>query len=509
MNFFKSALVVSICTLLSRIFGFVRDICFAKYLGTGYLSDVFLTAFKLPNFFRNIFTEGAFNSAFIPVFSSELIKDNNKDNIIHFSRNIFSILLYFILIIIILSEIFMPQLVNLIAPGFSNIQDKYELVISLSKITILYLLFISLVSFMSAILNSYGKFAAVSITPIILNITLILFSVLSSFLNKNITYLLSYGVLIGGVLQFLWLFFFTIKNKILLYPIYPRFDEITKKFFKIFYNGFIGYGIIQINSVIDTIMATQIASAVSFIYFADRVSQLPLALIGTAISTTILPSLSKKLITKNEECFKIQEDAIFISLFLGIPCAIGLFLLSDLFIPILFERGRFTSSDSVAVISCLKIYAFSLPIFIMIKILQTIFYANKDTKTPMISSLVNLVLNIILNLIFAKFFNYKGIVLSTVISAYVNLIILLIILIKRKQIEFSQLFCINIIKLLYPLMFMVLTITLYKKFFLMQDIGFLYKLINFIIPSAISGLLYLFMSFALKIVSMDIIKNKN
>ena len=269
MSFLKSTVIVSICTLLSRIFGFFRDICFAKYLGTGYLADLFLTAFKLPNFFRNIFTEGAFNSSFIPIFSSELEK-NNKKNTDDFARNIFSILLYTILIITLLSEIFMPQLVKILAPGF--LDEKNTIIISLTRITFIYLIFISLVSFMSAVLNSYGKFASPSITPIILNITLIFFSIISQYINKNIAFVLSIGVVVGGLLQFLWLMFFTLKNKLILYPIYPKIDENIKKFLKNFFNGFLGYGVIQINSMIDAIMATHIVGAVSFIYYSDRVS---------------------------------------------------------------------------------------------------------------------------------------------------------------------------------------------------------------------------------------------
>ena len=499
MNFLKTTLVVSFCTLLSRVFGFIRDIFFAKYLGTGYFADVFLTAFKLPNCFRNILAEGAFNSAFIPLFSSGLAKSEKKDEVMNFSRNIFSLLIYVMLIITILAEIFMPKIVSILAPGFLNDVDKFRLTVLLSKITILYLIFISLTSFMSAVLNSYNKFAAVSVRSVILNITLIFFSVLSSFINVNVAYLLSYGVVVGGILQFLWILFFTLKNKIVLYPVFPKFDEITKKFFKNFLNGFLGYGIVQINSVVDTIMASGIVGAVSFIYFADRISQLPLALIGIAISTIILPTLSKKITLQDKNTFEIQENSIFFALFLGLPCAIGLFLLSDVFIPILFQRGEFTSADSMAVVGCLRIYAFSLPVFIVIKILQTIFYANKDTKIPMLSSLVNLISNVILNLVFVRLLSYRGIVLSTVISSYFNFLILSTVLKVRKQIILSQMFYLKITKLIYPLLFMVLSIILLKRCFMTH------QFVGFIVTSTISGIIYLGMSLWLKIVDINML----
>lgn len=499
MNFLKSSIIVSAGTLLSRIFGFIRDVFFAKYLGTGHLADIFLTAFKLPNFFRNIFTEGAFNSSFIPIFSENLEK-NDKKYTDSFARTIFSLLLYFMLIITILCEIFMPYVVKILAPGF--VGEEYGLIVPLTRITFLYLIFISMVSFMSAILNSYNKFAAVSITPIILNLTFIFFSILSPYFSINIAVILSYAVVIGGILQFIWITFFTIKNKMLLYPVYPKIDETIKRFFKNFFNSFLGFGIIQMNSMIDAIMATHIVGAVSFIYYADRISQLPLALIGTAISIGTLPLLSKKIANNDAETLQIQEKSIFIALFLGLPCAIALFTLSDIFIPILFERGKFTHADSLAVVSCLKLYAFSLPIFILIKILQTIFYAHKDTKTPMLASLINLFLNIILNLILINPLGYRGIVLSTVISAYVNLAILFLILIKKKQISFSLEFILRCLKGLYPLIFFILTIGIMKKF-LIPNGELFFDIIKFTIISGTVGIIYLGLAFFLKVVDKD------
>ena len=501
MNFLKSTAVVSSCTMLSRIFGFIRDIFFAKYLGTGYLADIFLTAFKLPNFFRNIFTEGAFNSSFIPLFSSSLEKEK-KEYTNSFARNIFSILMYFMLIITIIAEIFMPQLVTVLAPGFTG--EKYTAIIPLSRITFLYLIFISAVSFMSAVLNSYGKFAVVSVTPVILNITFIFFSIISPYINLNIATILSYAVVVGGILQFLWLMFFTVKNGVLLYPIYPVIDDKIKIFFKNFFNSFLGNGIVQINSIINAVIATHIAGAVSFIYYSDRVSQLPLALIGTAISISTLPLLSKKISTNSDDVNKIQEKSVFIALFLGLPCAVALFTLSEIFIPILFERGKFTSSDSLAVISCLKICAFSLPIFIMNKILQTIFYAHKDTKTPMYASLINLIFNVLLNLLFMKYFSYRGIVLATVVSSFINFLILFIILIKRKQISFSMDFTLRSVKMFYSLIFFVLTIALLKKFIPFDD-SLIFNIIKFTFICGISGMTYLILAFFLGAISKKFI----
>jgi putative peptidoglycan lipid II flippase len=496
--------------LFSRFFGFVRDIFFAKYLGTGILSDVFLTAFRLPNFFRNIFAEGAFNSAFVPIFSGILIQsDGKKRDLLKFSRNIFSILLYVLLILTLFVEIFMPQVVNVVASGFSDIPEKYNLVVILSRITFPYLIFISLVSFMSSVLNSLNKFAVVSVCPVILNLTFIFFSILSPFLNKNIAYLLSYAVLVGGFLQFVWLLIFTIRSKILLFPVYPMVDELSKTFFRNFSNGFLASGVVQINSMIDSIMAAKIAGAVSFIYYADRISQLPLALIGTAISISILPLLSKKIAAKSDDVFKIQEDALFIGLFLGLPSMVGLYFMADLAIPVLFERGAFTASASAAVIKCLKIYSFSLPAFITIKILQAVFFANGDTKTPLVTSSITMLSNIVLNMIFMKFFGFAGIVLSTALSSLLNVLALLSILIKQKRLVLSNVFCFKLVKVIYVLFFMIITLCFCEKFMTFGGDIFIFKFLKLLAMAGLSGTIYLGFSFYLKIVDYKYFCKKN
>lgn len=494
MNFLKSAFVVSSGTLLSRIFGFIRDIFFAKYLGTGFLSDVFLTAFRLPNFFRNIFAEGAFQHAFVPLFAGTIEKKNDEETHI-FANNILSILLYFLLILTIMIEIFMPSVIKIIAPGFVNNPSKFSLAITLSKITFPYLIFISLVSFLSGILNSLNKFAAVSMTPIILNVCLIVASILSSAMHVNVALALSYAVLIGGVLQLFWLLFFTLKEGIILFPRMPVWRTKTKEFARNFFTSFIGSGVTQLNSMIDSIMATTIAGAVSYIYYGDRISQLPLALIGTAISITILPTLSKKILSKDlKEVNRIQELSIFVSLFVGIPAAVGLFMLADLIIPMLFERGAFTSGDSIAVASVLKLYAISLPVTILIKILQTIYYANKDTKTPMYISIFSLISNIVLNLILMKFMSFTGIILSTVITSFMNLTLLFIILYKKKKITLSRNLLNNIAKILYSSIIMGITI-LACNLCLKDNGTLLARIEKFVATAILAAIVYLFLSY--------------
>lgn len=493
MGFLKSTAIVSFFTLLSRIFGFIRDVFFAKYLGAGLLSDVFLTSFKLPNFFRDIFAEGAFNATFVPIFSTQIV-NSDKESVIKFSRNIFSLLLYSLLIITLIFEIFMPKVITLIAAGFTSDPYKFKLTVTLSRIMFPYLIFISLVSFMCGILNSYGKFAVASVNPIILNIIFIIASILSVYINKNIAFVLSYAVLIGGLIQLLWLLFFTVKKGIILYPVYPKLDDITKKFLSNFSSGLISCSIVQINSLVDSIIAAKIPNAISYLYYAERLVQLPISLIGVALSTAIMPLLSKKIEKRDSDTNEIQENTILFALFLGFPCAIGLSMLSYSIISVLFERGEFDAIASENVSRCLKIYSLAIPSFIVSKILQTIFYSSKDTKTPMVTSFISLITNIVFNIVFVRYYGFIGIIMSSIISSYVNLIVLLYFLIKRKKLKFTTRFYLSLAKIVYVCIFMAMTLLICDKY--IQFKTFFKLFLSIFIASSI----YLGISYKIKVV---------
>ncbi len=494
MNFLKNSFVVSICTLIVRIFGFIRDMFFAKYLGTGVNSDVFLTAFKLPNLFRNVFAEGAFNPVFVPMFSNGLVKDG-KEETERFSRNLFSILLYALLIFTLIIELFMPFLVRIIAPGFVHEFSKYSLSIKLSRITFPYLIFISLVSFLSGILNSLNKFACVSICPVILNITFIFFCWLAGCFKTDILYTLSYAVVVGGILQLAWLFYFSVKNKVIMYPVYPKMDKNVNLFFSKFVNSFIGCGVLQINSMIDTIMASGIVGGISYIYYSDRIIQLPLVLIGTALSIGVLPHLAQVIASgNNEDIAKVQDTSILVALFFGLPAAVGIYVLSEYFIPVLFQRGEFGYSDSLAVISLLKIYAFALPLFILNKIVQAIFYAHNDTRTPMHMTVVSLIVNVILNYCFMKVFSYRGIVLSTAIASLLSLACLSFLAVKQGKLKISDNLLFKSIKILYCTIVMYLILVVCKKLVLDIPGRFVVRLGTIATSAFIAGVFYLFLS---------------
>ncbi len=333
MSIFRSAFTVSFFISLSRIFGFVRDILIAQYLGVSSMSDAFFAAFRVPNFFRRVFGEGAMNSAFVPIFVDKLQdKKTDMDEKVFF-QNVFSILFYILLVFTILFQIFMPFFMKMLFPGFANDADKFTLLISLSRITIFYLIFICLVALCSGVLNSMGKFAVPAASPIILNATLIA----SIFVFKNITptyaHALSWGVFSAGVLQFLWLSFFTYKQKMLIYPkplslkLFRNND--IKKFFRKLMPAVIGGNVMQINLLVDSIFASMIFGAVSYLYYADRINQLPLAMIGIAIGIALLPSMSRKI--KEQEfdgAIRLQNLALEVGLIMVIPATLALTCLS-------------------------------------------------------------------------------------------------------------------------------------------------------------------------------------
>jgi putative peptidoglycan lipid II flippase len=502
-------MVVSFFTLLSRVFGFARDVFFAKYLGTGYVSEAFFMAYKIPNFFRNLFAEGVFYSSFVPLLSTELTKkDENNSLIKNFSRNIFSLMLYFLFLLTIIMEISMPVIIKTLAPTFINDLQKYSLTIQLSRIMFPFLIIVSLSSALSAILNCYNKFAITSSTPIILNISFIFFSVISSFFSINVAHLLSIALLIGGLTEFFLLFYFTFKQGIILYPKTVKIDSLTKNFLTLFSNGIVLVSIIQLNSVIDSVFATSFAGAIVYIYYADRLTQLPLTLIGAAISKTILPTLSQKIILQDENRFKLQEDVLFCAIFLGLPCAIGLFYIADIAIPFLFQSGKFTTLDSQEVIACVKILSLAIPNYIVAKIFHTIFFANKDTRTPLLASIVSLTANVVFNMILIRYYGYLGIVISTLLGTFLNVGFLLWCLIKKRYIKFSHKFLINMLKLIYPVIFMILTMILCDR----VNINIASKIQIFLklcLMGSVSGVVFIGISLMLELVDLRTIFRKN
>ena len=446
MKLIKSTGTFSFFTIISRLLGYVRDILIAVFLGAGPLADAFFVAFRIPNTFRRLFSEGAFNAAFVPSYSSLL---NNKKESQKFANNIFNLLIVGLFFLILIIEIFMPLFVFLIAPGFEDDYQKMELAITLTRITFPFLMFISLASFFSAILNSHNKFAIASAAPIILNILLIGVLIFGKILNDRLVHYLSYAVTLSGILQFTLLYLFVKKYFLPKFNLHIRIDSKVKIFFRKLLPSIFSSGVTQINILVGTIIASFQTSAVSYLYYADRIYQINLAIAGIAIGTVILPQLSKHVQSnKKEKINLIQNKALELSLFLSIPAAIALLIASEEIISSLFGYGSFDELSVKNSAKALFYFAIGLPAFSLIKVFSTFFFARHNTKIPFYISLTSVLMNIFISIIFFKEVGFIIIPIATTISSCFNAILLFIFLNTKNLFHFNLVFISRLIKIL-------------------------------------------------------------
>ena len=446
MNLIKSTSTFSFFTIISRLLGYVRDILIAVFLGAGPLADAFFVAFRIPNTFRRLFSEGTFNAAFVPSYSSLL---DNKKTSQKFANNIFNLLIIGLFFLVLVIEIIMPLFVFLIAPGFDGDYQKMELAITLTRITFPFLMFISLASFFSAILNSHNKFAIASAAPIILNILLIGVLLFGKILNDELVYYLSYAVTASGILQFVFLYFFVKKYFSPKIKLSFKIDDKVKIFFRKLLPSIFSSGVTQINILIGTIIASFQASAVSYLYYADRIYQINLAIAGIAIGTVILPQLSRHVQNgKKEKINLIQNKALELSLFLSIPAALALLIASEEIISSLFGYGSFNELSVINSAKALFYFAIGLPAFSLIKVFSTFFFARHNTKIPFYISLTSVLLNIFISIIFFKEVGFIIIPIATTISSWFNALLLFIYLKTKNLFSFNSTFINRFIKIL-------------------------------------------------------------
>ena len=427
--------------MISRILGFVRDLLIANFLGAGMIADAFFVAFKLPNLFRSLFAEGAFNVAFVPLFSEQL-EAKGKEQARLFAEEAFSALFYIVFLFTAIAEIAMPLFIMIQAPGFIEETSKFDAAVIMSRITFPYLLLVSLNSLQCGMLNSLGYFAAAALTPVLLNITMIaaLF-VLTPFFGGNYGYALSAGVTLAGVFQLLWLIWHTRHVGLPLglrgpVSFFKRKSTELKLLMKRIIPGVFGSGIYQINLFLDTLFVSFLSTgAVSWLYYANRLYQLPVGIIGAAIGTALLPILSRQLKAgENEQAQNSLNRALEFALLMSLPSMAGLMALSYPIISVLFERGAFTNEASIKTAAALCAYAAGLPAYILTKTLAPVFYARGDTATPVRIAAWALGLYIALCAIFLPKYGYIGIALATGIVAWIN-VIQYIFRIKRQKLH--------------------------------------------------------------------------
>jgi len=446
------------------VLGYIRDILIAIFLGTGPLADAFFVAFRIPNTFRRLFSEGTFNSAFVPSYASEL--SQGKDQSDKFANNVLNLLILGLFFIVIAIEIFMPIFVFLIAPGFDGDNQKMELAINLTRITFPFLFFISIASFFSAILNSHNRFAIASAAPIVLNIMLIGVLFYGKFLNDELVYYLSYAVTLSGIVQLMFLYVFVKKFYLPKFTFKIIIDEKVKKFFRKLLPSIFASGVTQINILVGTIIASFQASAVSYLYYADRIYQINLAIAGIAIGTVILPKLSSYIQNeKKDEIMLIQNKALELSLFLSIPAAVALLIASEQIVSALFGYGTFDEEAVKNSAKALFYFSLGLPAFSLIKVFSSFFFARHNTKTPFYISVISVLLNIFISIYYFNSFGFIIIPIATSISSWFNSITLFVFLKKDNLFNFNFLFISRFIRIIIATIIMGLLFNYLINFF--------------------------------------------
>jgi len=464
MNLIASTSTFGFYTLISRILGYVRDILIAIFLGTSLFADAFFVAFRLPNTFRRLFAEGTFNAAFIPSYAGALAKNKIKAD--NFAKNVFNLLFIILLFLVLVAEIFMPQLIFLIAPGFYKDPEKLKLAVDLSRITFPFLFFICLASFFGAILNSYNKFAAAAAAPIILNVILIGSLFFSQWVNISDVLTLSYAVSFAGFLQLIVLLFFVKKNFKPILSIKIKIDKQVKFFFKKLIPSIFSSGVTQINILVGTIIASFQAGAVSYLYYADRVYQINLAVAGIAVGTVMLPELSKYIKNNNfKKITNLQNRALELCLFLSIPAATALVLASEQIITSLFGYGSFNNESIINTAKALTFFAFGVPAFSILKIFSNYFFARNDTKTPFYLSIISVSLNIIISVSFFNKIGFIIIPIATSISSWINVLLHFYFIKRRDLYSFDKIFIYKFPRIILSVVVMGIVLYLLLGFF--------------------------------------------
>ena len=502
MNLLSSASLFSFFTLISRVLGYLRDILIAIFLGASIFADAFFVAFRLPNTFRRLFAEGTFNAAFIPSYTAAKIEDKKKGK--KFADDILSSLMLILLFIVTLAEIFTPYLIYIIAPGFLEDQIKFNLAIELTRITFPFLLFVSLSSFFAGVLNSNNKFAAAAATPIILNVILIISLILSFMFELNYSIQLSYGVTIAGIIQLIFIIYVTKKY----YEPSINFNlKLTKKvkfFFKKLLPSILSSGVTQINILVGTIIASFQSGAVSYLYYADRVYQINLAIAGIAVGTVSLPVLSKAFKMKNvKKISDIQNKTFELSLLFSIPASFGLILASSEIVNALFGYGSFSLNDVEMTATALKFFGYGVPAFALIKILSNFFFARDNTEIPFYISVFVVLFNILLSVSFFNKIGFVIIPIATSISTWIGVFIYIYLLNSKKILLLRNQLIVNFIKILIStfIMSLILLFSL-DKFTKYLDYDYSYKAVYLISIVSFVGIFYLLSCYLLGVLKL-------
>ena len=422
MALYRAIATLGSWTMLSRILGFVRDMLLAGVLGAGMVADAFFVAFKFPNFFRRLFAEGAFNAAFVPLYARRL-EQEGPDAARSFAGEVAAAMTAWLLLFTAIAQAAMPWLMLVLAPGFSDEPEKFALAVDLTQITFPYLMFMALVALLGGMLNAHHRFAATAAAPIVLNLVLIAtLAMVKGGLLPLPGYAISWGVIVAGAGQFAWLAWACHREGIAFRVPWPRPTPGVRRLLRLMVPGLMGAGVVQINLVIDVMLASLLPEgSVSWLYYADRVNQLPLGVVGVAIGVALLPMLSRQLSAGDERgAADSQNRAVELGLLLTLPAAAALIAIPGPIVGVLFQRGAFQAEDAAATSAALAAFALGLPGYVMIKALVPAFFAREDTATPVKVAVAAMLLNIGLALALMPVLAHVGIAFATATAAWAN-----------------------------------------------------------------------------------------
>lgn len=422
MSFLKATVTVGGMTFLSRILGFIRDILMAAVLGSGMLADIFFVALRFPNLFRALLAEGAFSVAFIPQYT-EIDEKQGREKALQFASKALSVLCLSLFILCSVIMVFMPVFLYVIAPGFYDDPIKLAQTIELSRITFPYLLFMSIVALMGGVMQAHDKFMPFAAAPILFNACFIIALVFLPDAGETKAHTLAWTVLTAGIVQLAFMSFYLIKYKLQIKLTAPKIDEDIKRLLRKMGPAFVGSGVTQISVLLNTLLASLFpVGAVSYIYYSDRLTHLPVGVIGIAVGTALLPMLTRALVGKrDEEARNLFSFALLFSLALSLPAAVALFVAGHPIISVLFERGAFTPEAALETTRIMAAYAFSLPAMILWVVYTRIFFALSDTKTPMKISAWTTLYDVLASVFLAYYFGLIGIALGTLVASWIRI----------------------------------------------------------------------------------------
>ena len=439
MRLFRSFATVSGFVVLSRILGFARDILIARVLGAELIADAFFVAFRFPNMFRNLFAEGAFNASFVPVFSA-VLEARGEAEARRFAEQVLALLLGSLVLFLFAVEAAMPWFITLIAPGFIEESGKFDLAVRFTRLTFPYLLFAALTAMLSGILNSLYRFAAAAAAPVLLNVVLLAVLFQTWKTQEQAGLALSLAIAVGGVAQFLVLVQACRAAGIELRLPRPRLSPDVRHMLRLMLPAAVGAGAAQINLLVGTMLASLLGTgAISHLYYAERITWLPIGIIGVAIATALLPRMSR-LLGAGEDATAIdnQNRGIELVLLLGLPAAAALIVISLPIVQVLFVRGAYTIADAGASSAALVAFACGVPAYLLVRVLTPGFFARHDTKTPVKVAFVAVAVNIAASLSLMWVLGIVGIALANVLAAWTAAVLQAAILLRRGHLAFDD-----------------------------------------------------------------------